>query len=222
MQPAGKRRCRIWNRWQQKKLILSCFECKSNCSAYVHSTAHMNRLAMCFNNVFTNCETKTCTANIAAAAKISAIKAFEYAVQMFLCNANTIIADFNKHMFFIGLVHTCNNIAALLAIFNRVLYKVYQYSYYFLFIGKNIYRLLASFFNAAFYISFCSLYGKRFKNIFDEILYDKILLAQRLFATFQFGYFIKIIYKIYHSFYIPVSILKKFPVDGRIFKGTMQ
>src|SRR4051812_34273960 len=74
-------------------LIPLGFQGKTDSGAHIGSTAHMNALPMCLNNVFENGEAHPGTASIAAARRIGAIKTLKNAGQVFFFNTNTIIAD---------------------------------------------------------------------------------------------------------------------------------
>ena len=84
-------------------LVSFRFHGKTNGSAHIGCTAHMNALSMCFNNVFANGETQTGAAFIAAAGSIGAVKAFKNAGQVFFFNTYAIVTDLNQYMLIVGI-----------------------------------------------------------------------------------------------------------------------
>ena len=51
---------------------------------------------------------------------IGSVKTFKYPGQMFFSNTNTIVANFDKYMVFIGFVNTGNNRSVLLSVFRCI------------------------------------------------------------------------------------------------------
>ena len=78
----------------------------------------MDRLSMRFNNVFADSETEATAGNVDAAAFFGAVKTFKDPDHIFFTDADAVIADFDKDMFVVGLVHAGRNVAVLFAVFD--------------------------------------------------------------------------------------------------------
>src|SRR5688572_26476609 len=87
----------------------------------------MDRLTMCFNNVFTDSQAESAAGNIQAASFLGAVKPFKDALQMFFRNTDPIVAYFDEDMSSIRIVHAGGDRSVLLAVFDRILYKIQQY-----------------------------------------------------------------------------------------------
>ena len=86
---------------------------------------------------------------------------------MFFCNADTIVAYFNQHMFLIGLIDTGHNIAVLLTIFIGIDYQIINYLTDLFFIRKYSNRIFTTLFNAAFDLPFGEFDGQCFKYFLE-------------------------------------------------------
>src|SRR5882724_3511806 len=119
---------------------------KPNRSSYIWCTSYMDRLSMRFDNMFTDSQPQTGSAFVAASGCIGPVKSFEYSLKVFFFNANTIVSDFDQHMFFIRFINTRNNTSARLSIFAGIFHEVDENHPDFFLVSKNIDRRFATFF----------------------------------------------------------------------------
>ncbi len=84
----------------------------------------MNCLSVGFNDMFTDGESETGAALVAAAGCVGAIKSFKNPVQVFFFNTDTIVGDFNQYMFTIRSVDSCRDDTIDFSVFLRILDKI--------------------------------------------------------------------------------------------------
>ena len=120
----------------------------------------MNRLAVRFNYVFADGKTQTGTTLIAAAGRISSVKAFKDARQVLFFDPNSIVTYFCQYMFTVSCIYTRFNVSSILSVLESIFCEVDQYLSYFLFVGKNDNGSFTTFFDTAGHLLFLQFNGK--------------------------------------------------------------
>ena len=121
----------------QLALVFSRFQSKSNGSAHIGCAAHMNGLSVRFNDMFADGQAKTGASFVAASGRIRAVKSFKNSLQVFFFNANSVVGDFDQHMFAVCFINAGRNAAILFSVFGCILHQIQQYHPDFFFVGKN-------------------------------------------------------------------------------------
>src|ERR1700712_3155555 len=118
-------------------LIFFCVQGEAYRGADIRGAANVNGLAMRFNNMFADSESKAGSAFIATPCGICAVKAFKNPRKVFLFYADAIITYFCKYMLTIGCINAGLNITTTLAVFESVFNQVYHHLPDLFLVGKN-------------------------------------------------------------------------------------
>src|SRR6185436_16240945 len=82
----------------KKKLSPRFFQCECKSGSDPIRASHVDRLLVCLDDVFYNCQSKTCTTGFTGAALVDPVKAFEQSWKMLRFNSQPVIGNFNENV----------------------------------------------------------------------------------------------------------------------------
>src|SRR5882757_9499640 len=113
--------------WLPGGLVPSRLQRKTDGGPYIRGAPDVDGLPMRLYNVLTDGQTQSCAAFVPAPGSIRTIKTLEDPEQMFLLDADAIVAHLDQHIFLIYFIDAGYDGASLFAIFSGILHQVDQH-----------------------------------------------------------------------------------------------